>query len=254
MVHSAAMPPKLIPRPAIALGYVRASTEEQTITLDAQRQALIDFCAQRKVQIGPIFIDDDVSGSLPLEKRPRGKELCEMLARREANAVVATRVDRLFRNAADCLSTTRAWASDDVSVLIGDVGGGSLDTRSAIGRLLLTVIAGVSEYELGVISERTTAALAHKRKKGDATSKAPFGFKIRREERGDDDAYSYLDPCPVEQRSLAELHRLADDGHSIRTICRLLDEGGFPARDGGRWHATTVVRLLKRRAGAQVNA
>jgi site-specific DNA recombinase len=240
------MPPRLPPRLPVAVGYVRASTDEQPETLLAQRQVLVDFCRTRKVTLGEVFVDEDVSGGVPLDERPQGKQLVQLVDSRQVNAVVATRLDRLFRSTIDCLVTTDAWHSTGVALMLGDVGGGSVDTSTAIGRLMLTIIAGVTEYERGVISERTTAVLENKRKRGHATNHAPYGYTIRRVGEGED-AISYLDPCPREQRVLSLITELAAGGMSIRAIVKHLTDAGERARGpSGEWHVTTIARLLKR--------
>jgi len=90
--------------------------------------------------------------------------------------VVALKLDRLFRNAADALATTEEWREAGISLHLVDMGGMSLDTGSSMGRMLLTMLAAFAEFEGNVISERTTAALRHKRAHGRVFNHAPYGY------------------------------------------------------------------------------
>ena len=72
-------------------------------------------------------------------------------------AVVAAKLDRLFRDAADCLNMSRRWDDAEVGLHLIDMG---IDTRSAMGRAFLTMAAGFAELERNLIGERTKAGQA----------------------------------------------------------------------------------------------
>jgi hypothetical protein len=46
------------------------------------------------------------------------------------------------------------------------------------------------------------------------------------------------------------IRRMHVDGLSIRQIAETLNAVGVPAKRGGRWHPTTVARVLGRTAAA----
>ena len=72
------------------------------------------------------------------------------------------KLDRMFRNAGDCLATVEAWDRAGVALHVVDLGGNAIDTTSAAGRFMLVVLAGAAEMERNLIRERTKAALAVK--------------------------------------------------------------------------------------------
>jgi DNA invertase Pin-like site-specific DNA recombinase len=57
-----------------------------------------------------------------------------------------------------------------------------------------------------------------------------------------------LAPDRSEQTIARRIRRLHRDGHSIRAIAALLNTEQIPAKRGGRWHPTTVARVLERKA------
>jgi len=53
-----------------------------------------------------------------------------------------------------------------------------------------------------------------------------------------------LTPDQAEHAIARRIRRLHRDGHSIRAIAATLNAEGVPAKRGGRWHPTTVARVL----------
>jgi DNA invertase Pin-like site-specific DNA recombinase len=128
---------------ARAIGYIRASTDDQTITLAMQAEKLRAYGALRGLDLVEIVEDAGVSGSVPLAERPAGQRVAGDLKRHKAAHVVALKLDRLFRDAADALAQTKTWDKAGIALHLCDMGGGTLDTSSPMGRMMLTMLAGL---------------------------------------------------------------------------------------------------------------
>src|SRR3972149_6369399 len=64
-------PPRRRPADAsLAVGYIRASTEEQHLGPDAQRAALDTWARAHGVRLVAVHVDAGVSGATPIDKRP----------------------------------------------------------------------------------------------------------------------------------------------------------------------------------------
>jgi site-specific DNA recombinase len=88
-----------------AIGYARVSTEEQArhgISLDAQVERIKAYCVAAGLQLAGIISEEGVSGSKPLSIRPGGQQLVGSIPPR--GHIVALKLDRLFRDAADALT------------------------------------------------------------------------------------------------------------------------------------------------------
>ena len=124
------------------LGYARVSTVDQDLA--------IQIAALKSAGCERIF-QEKVTGAL--RARP---ELERMLAQlRDGDTVIVSKLDRLARSTRDLL---------EIAELIGRAGAGlrSLgeqwaDTTTAGGRMILTVFAGIAEFERELIKERTGA-------------------------------------------------------------------------------------------------
>jgi DNA invertase Pin-like site-specific DNA recombinase len=223
-----------------AVGYVRVSTEEQAthgLSIPAQQEAILAYARMRGLDLIEVVVDAGVSGSRPLGARPGGQKLLALLAEGKASHVIALRLDRLFRNAADCLQTVENWTKRGYVLHLLDVAGNSIDTNSSAGKFMLTVLAAVAEMERNQIAERIRTVLRWKRNNGKVFGHAPFGFAR------DGDA---LVPVEAEQKTLELIFDLRARGYSLRKIARTLEARGIPTKCGGRWAAATVRKLLAR--------
>ena len=219
-----------------AIGYIRVSTGKQEISPEVQEKAIRAYCEMRGMELGCFYRDIGVSGSVPLHERPMG---CAMDGKHNV-AIIAMKLDRLFRDAADCLNTTREWDEKGVVLHIVDMGGNSIDTRSAAGRFMLTVLAGAAEMERNLIIERTEQALAHKKERGEKLGGSrPFGWRVV------EGNVKVLEPVAEEQEVIERVRQAHEEGMSLRDIADYLTMKGVKTATGnGKWSHTTVARLV----------
>ena len=219
-----------------AIGYIRVSTGKQEISPEVQEKAIRAYCEMRGMELLGICKDIGVSGSVPLHERVNGRELIGL----RSYAVVTLKLDRLFRDAADCLNTTREWDEKGVVLHIVDMGGNSIDTRSAAGRFMLTVLAGAAEMERNLIIERTEQALAHKKERGEKLGGSrPFGWRVV------EGNVKVLEPVAEEQEVIERVRQAHEEGMSLRDIADYLTMKGIKTATGnGKWSHTTVARLV----------
>jgi DNA invertase Pin-like site-specific DNA recombinase len=123
------------------LGYARVSTEDQN--LDIQLQQL------KRAECKRVF-QEKVSGA----QRRRRPELAKMLEHvRKGDTVVVWKLDRLARSTRDLLEIADNLA--DAGAGLKSLSEPWADTTSPAGRMVLTVFAGLAEFERELIRERT---------------------------------------------------------------------------------------------------
>jgi serine recombinase len=134
------------------IGYARISTADQK--LDLQMDALVKFGMDRER-----IYSDQMSGSN--FTRP-GLRSC-MKALRPGDTLVVWKLDRLGRSVIDVLDMIKRLTDRDI-VLISLTE--SLDGRTAIGKLMITILAGFAQMERDLIIERTKAGQKASRDRG----------------------------------------------------------------------------------------
>jgi site-specific DNA recombinase len=221
------------------IGYVRVSTEEQAqtgVSLDAQRDKISMFVKLHGLDLVGMASDEGVSaGSLD---RPALTEALASLDAREACGLIVAKLDRLTRNVRDLGNLIDRYFGANVGHNLVSVDG-SIDTRSASGRMVLNVLTSTSQWELETIRERTQAAMDHKRSKGEVIGTVPYGFT---REPGSNRLVFSLE----ENETIEVIHKLHVLGLSLRTIAAHLTGLGRPTKRGRPWAASTIRELLKR--------
>lgn len=223
----------------LAIGYLRVSSQEQAdsgLSLAHQEERIRAYCISQNLSLTHVIRDEGVSGGKEFHTRPGGAEAARYLSSGAAQHIVALKLDRMFRDAANALTQANEWDRSGVSLHFVDMGGMSLNTRSPMGKMFFTMAAGFAELERGMIRERTVAAMNVKRQRGEKLGGArPFGAD---EVRGEDGRIKLI-PRADEVAAYHEIRRWAERGKSHRVIAELM------AEDGVKVSASTVRRLLR---------
>ena len=82
------------------------------------------------------------------------------------DTVVVTKLDRFARSTQDALNTMATFTERGVSLVVLNMGGDVVDTSTAIGKLLITVLAGIAEFEADLIKERQREGIAAAKVRG----------------------------------------------------------------------------------------
>jgi len=218
--------------------YARVSTLEQAhrgVSLDAQVERLTSYCSAMGLNVIAVIREEGVSAGKPLASRSGGLRLINLLKDGQANHVVALKLDRLFRSTEDALKMTTSWDAKGIALHLCDMGGVHMDSRSAIGRIMLTLLAAFAEFERTLIAERTAAALAHKKKNKQAYNHLPYGFQRDGKQ---------LVPCEAEQKVLKRIFAWREEGRSLYEIACELNDLGVPSKKGGKWHAAVIAHVV----------
>ncbi len=80
--------------------YCRVSSEDQKErqTINNQREFAERFCEMNRIEIHGFYLDDAVSGTIPVERRPEGARLLQDARERRFDTVLVYKLDRLGRN------------------------------------------------------------------------------------------------------------------------------------------------------------
>jgi DNA invertase Pin-like site-specific DNA recombinase len=119
------------------------------------------------------YVDESKSGAIPMREREEGARLWGDVAK--GDVVYVSKIDRAARSASDLLATVEHIEKAGASIVFV---GNDIDTTGSTGRLLLTILGAVAEFERALISERRRESIVAAREEGrHLVGKAPYGFR-----------------------------------------------------------------------------
>lgn len=173
-----------------------------------------------------ILSDWNISGRKGAAGRPGYKRLVAMIEADEVGALYSYNLARLSRSVQDLRTLIDLADGHGVPVrLVAD----HVDTSTATGRMLLTILAAVDEMTADLASEHARDAVAARRARGDRIGHPFYG-----ERDGED---------------LDAVVKAFTDAGSIAGAAKLLNKRDVPTRMGRPW-ATVSVREILIRLGA----
>jgi putative DNA-invertase from lambdoid prophage Rac len=219
------MPRKSAPTPAVTqprlFGYVRVSTDSQAEdgqSLDVQQRQLEGWAMQRGASLDAVHVEAGVSGAIPFHERPEGGKLWQLAQR--GDTVVASKLDRMFRSARDCLAVVEAFKARGVSLFLLDLNGGADDVSgNGIARLFLTIVSAFAEFERNRIGERIRATKQRQKANHEYSGAVPFGFTVGPNRK--------LVPVKEQQAAIRRIYALHTKGFSLRAISADLAKRGI---------------------------
>jgi len=142
------------------VGYARTSTIEQSSSLHTQNLELL------KVGCEKIF-EEQVS-SVDVTARIRLAEAIDFV--REGDTFVVTRLDRLARSVPHLLELLEELKRKGTDLRILAMG---IDTSTATGKLMLTLLGGIAEFEREIMLERQREGIARAKALGKYKGRSP---------------------------------------------------------------------------------
>ena len=217
----------------VYVAYLRVSTQRQGssgLGLQAQQEIIRKYLNGNS----PIAEFIEVESGRKSD-RPRLHEALELCKKKKATLIVA-KMDRLSRNVA----FTSQLLDSGIEIVFCDF--------PRANRLVLTIISAISEYEAGLIRQRTKAALQVKKEQGCQLGKPENLMhnldKAIANSRKTNQEKAHKNPN--NKRAVAILRGLVNKTTNYSEMARILNEEGFLTSRGGRFTAKQVSILLSR--------
>ena len=158
--------------------YARVSTSDGEQDTETQLMPLRDFCIAQEWDVFDEYIDHAPANDLA--HRTQWRKLLDDAAKRRFKMVLVFKLDRAFRSVKHMHDTLAAWEMVGVSFKSSRE---QFDTSTALGRLLLNLLASLAEFELELIRERVKAGMDRARRQGKRIGRPKVtdrrGFKNR---------------------------------------------------------------------------
>ncbi len=144
--------------------YARVSTRDKDQNPDTQLLRLRNFVtAHPEWHVTKEYVD--TASANDILHRTAWRQLLNDAAKRKFDAVLVFKLDRAFRSVKHMHDTLAVWDPLHVGFLSAQEG---FDTTTALGRLLLNLLASLAEFELEMIRERVTAGMDRAQREGKA--------------------------------------------------------------------------------------
>ena len=141
--------------------YARVSTSDRDQDPETQVLALRDFARAQQWEIVGEYVDHAPAND-PLH-RTAWRRMLDDAAERRFQAVLVFKLDRAFRSVKHMHDTLAVWEAQGIGFASAREG---FDTRTALGRLLLNLLASLAEFELATLRERVKAGMDRARRQG----------------------------------------------------------------------------------------
>jgi DNA invertase Pin-like site-specific DNA recombinase len=142
------------------VGYARTSTTDQKAGLEAQLRDLeVAGCTK--------IFDEELSSVVT--KRPQLEAALDYL--REGDTLIVTKIDRLARSVSDLVKLTEKLKLKGVHLRF--LANPEMDTESANGKLMLTVLGAIAEFERDLMLERQREGIARAKAEGKYKGRKP---------------------------------------------------------------------------------
>ena len=141
--------------------YARISTSDKDQNSETQLMPLREYVKAQGLECYREYVDEAPANDLV--HRTAWRELLNDAARKRFQTVLVFKLDRAFRSVKHMHDTLAAW--ELVGVDFQSIRE-RFDTSTALGRLLLNLLASLAEFELELIRERVKAGMERARRQG----------------------------------------------------------------------------------------
>ncbi len=190
--------------------YGRCSSEEN-FTKGSSIKSQLSKCLSY-ANIKDLTIDEEIieqiSGSIPVKKRPKG---CELLSKLKKNdEIIVSHLDRWNRNNFDLLKTIESFKKQNVKLHFVDCGF-EVTGSDAMGSVFVKLLSIFSEFYAKQCSEKQKGTKQRLRDNGKFEGgKHPYGYDV--------DNQNNLVPVEKEQQVIRKMQLMKQEGNSYRKI------------------------------------
>lgn len=186
--------------------YVRKSKiTESGKSIEIQKEKCISLaCAQFDVTESDILIYEDEGKSGFYADRPKYKKMLRDIESNKIKAVICYKIDRISRRTVDLLNLVQQMEQKGISFI--SVSDRELDTNSRTGKIMISLLSAIAEFERDIIAEQITDNMFELAKEDRwLGGECPLGYRSEKEKlmiSGKKTTINHLEPIEDEQRTV----------------------------------------------------
>jgi DNA invertase Pin-like site-specific DNA recombinase len=202
---------------------------EKGSSLETQKGKAEAYAKLKDLTINEYFYDQ-ISGTIPIERREQGFVLVKSL---KSGDHLITSTDRLGRNTINILTFIEKCKKQKINVHLIDIGG-EVTGGDMISTMFVRLLAVFNQFYADQLSEKQKATKQRMKKENRFLGgKAKYGFDV-------DNEGKYI-VCEKEMSVIRQMKLLKDQGHTYRSIAREVSRSTNKKFDSG-W----IYRILQR--------
>jgi DNA invertase Pin-like site-specific DNA recombinase len=219
-------------------GYVRVSYVGQRggarfISARQQEAQIRGYAAAHRWSVGEVFVELNASGRQ--EQRPELHRMLGRVSTGDSDGVIVTRLDRLSRSVTHALRILQLLENEGASLISIEDG---LNTETAFGKALATVLLALAELEVSRLAESTRIARVRAIERGvHHSAKPPTGYARQPGGR--------LTPNPSEAVLVISAFERRAAGATYAEIADFWTSAGLRTRADRSWTAKSVHKTLQ---------
>ena len=208
---------------------------ENGVSLEHQKERLVAWVLANGHEIGGVYVETG-SGSTA-NNRPELQKAMQAVCKSKGVLVVYS-LSRFSRSVVDTLNLAAQLEKADAHLASLTE---SIDTSSAVGRMVFRMLSTLNQFEREMLVERTTNALGHMRRQNKLISGSiPYGYTLAA------DGETLL-PAAAEQEVINRIAQQRAAGQTLAAIADQLNDAGVTTKKLGKtWYGSTVASILNR--------
>lgn len=217
--------------------YVRVSTEEQAregYSISGQLKKLKAFCVSQEWEIADVYSDEGISAKNM--ERPELQRMLKDIEKGKVECVLVYRLDRLTRSVLDLYNMLDVFERHNCKFKSATE---VYDTTTAMGRMFITIVAALAQWERENMGERIAFGFTEKVRQGKyPLNFAPIGYDLNKKE-------SKLYINEKEASTVRLIYKKYIDGLGSNKLCKFLNDKNIRTKHGNKWSSDTIFRVLK---------
>lgn len=222
--------------------YVRVSTKRQLkegYGLKAQEEECKRKIAYNRWKFYKTYKDEAISGTKTRTEREGLDDLLNDGKKGLFDCIVIYKLDRLGRSSDDLIKTIKYIINVLKLQLLSC--SEDIDTSKPSGRLVLTMFAGIAEYEKDVIIERLEMGREHVlNQRGETGGRVPYGM-IRYQ-----DKEKTIGIDEEKAQVVVRIFEQYENGDSLEKISRDLNNDNIPSPRNKKWRGSSIRKIISK--------
>jgi len=238
--------------------YARKSkVTESGKSIEIQKEKCIALaCAQFDVSKSDILIYEDEGKSGFYADRPQYRKMLRDIENNKIKAVICYKIDRISRRTVDLLNLVQQMEQKGIAFI--SLSDRELDTSTRTGKIMISLLSAIAEFERDIIAERITDNLYELAKEGRwLGGRCPLGYRSEKEKltiNGKKTTINHLELIDDERRIVNKLFELFLRTSSLTGTATALNKEGFKTKEGKDFTLVAVKNILQNPVYATADA